>query len=45
MIYLGLIMEAGEAESIFEPPYHPYTEALLAAAPTIRSQGAGNALC
>jgi peptide/nickel transport system ATP-binding protein len=39
VIYLGMVMEVGEAERIFEPPYHPYTEALLSAAPTIGSQG------
>jgi peptide/nickel transport system ATP-binding protein len=38
VIYLGMVMEVGEAERIFEPPYHPYTEALLSAAPTIGSQ-------
>ena len=34
-MYLGRIMEAGAAEHVFEPPWHPYTEALLSAAPTI----------
>ena len=33
VMYLGQIMEQGPAQAIFEPPYHPYTEALLAAAP------------
>ncbi|MEZ5666749.1 MAG: ABC transporter ATP-binding protein [Alphaproteobacteria bacterium] len=33
VMYLGRIMEQGAAQQIFEPPYHPYTEALLAAAP------------
>jgi peptide/nickel transport system ATP-binding protein len=33
VMYLGQIMEQGTAQQIFEPPYHPYTEALLAAAP------------
>ena len=33
VMYLGQIMEAGTAEEIFEPPYHPYTEALLSAVP------------
>ena len=32
-MYLGRIMEQGTVEEVFEPPYHPYTEALLAAAP------------
>jgi peptide/nickel transport system ATP-binding protein len=35
VMYLGQVMEAGAAEQVFEPPWHPYTEALLSAAPTI----------
>ena len=33
VMYLGQIMEQGGTTEIFEPPYHPYTEALLAAVP------------
>jgi peptide/nickel transport system ATP-binding protein len=33
VMYLGQIMEKGTTEEIFSPPYHPYTEALLAAVP------------
>ena len=33
VMYLGHIVEQGTAEQIFTPPYHPYTEALLAAIP------------
>ncbi len=33
VMYLGHIMERGNTEEIFEPPYHPYTEALLSAVP------------
>jgi peptide/nickel transport system ATP-binding protein len=33
VMYLGQVMEAGSVEQIFAPPYHPYTEALLSAAP------------
>ena len=33
VMYLGQIMEQGKTEEIFAPPYHPYTEALLAAVP------------
>ncbi len=33
VMYLGQIMESGAADTIFEPPYHPYTEALLSAVP------------
>jgi peptide/nickel transport system ATP-binding protein len=32
-MYLGQIMEQGGTTEIFEPPYHPYTEALLSAVP------------
>ena len=27
-MYLGRIVESGARDQIFEPPYHPYTEAL-----------------
>jgi peptide/nickel transport system ATP-binding protein len=33
VMYLGRIVEFGSVEEIFEPPYHPYTEALLSAVP------------
>jgi peptide/nickel transport system ATP-binding protein len=33
VMYLGQIMERGSTEQIFDPPYHPYTEALLSAVP------------
>ncbi len=33
VMYLGQIMEQGSTEQVFAPPYHPYTEALLAAVP------------
>ena len=35
VIYLGQLMEIGPVKSIFEPPHHPYTEALLSAVPLI----------
>lgn len=35
VLYLGRLMELGDAEVVFNPPHHPYTEALLSAVPTI----------
>ena len=34
VIYLGQLMEIGRADLLFKPPYHPYTEVLLAASPS-----------
>ncbi|MGA8262497.1 MAG: ABC transporter ATP-binding protein [Arenicellales bacterium] len=33
VMYLGWIMERGSTQQIFDPPYCPYTEALLSAVP------------
>jgi len=33
VLYLGRLMELGEAETVFRAPQHPYTEALLSAVP------------
>lgn len=33
VMYLGRIMEQGRVSQVYAPPYHPYTEALLAAIP------------
>jgi oligopeptide/dipeptide ABC transporter ATP-binding protein len=36
VMYLGKVSEAGDTQSIFQRPEHPYTEALLAASPDLR---------
>jgi peptide/nickel transport system ATP-binding protein len=38
VLYLGRLMELGPAETVFEPPHHPYTEALLSAVPTLEGE-------
>jgi peptide/nickel transport system ATP-binding protein len=38
VMYLGHVMERGTVDEVFAPPYHPYTEALLAAMPGMTSQ-------
>jgi oligopeptide/dipeptide ABC transporter ATP-binding protein len=42
VMYLGKIVETGAAEDIFTHPHHPYTRALLAAAPSVRGQPPAN---
>ena len=39
VMYLGRIVEEGRAEEIFENPKHPYTQALLSAAPQVSTEG------
>jgi peptide/nickel transport system ATP-binding protein len=39
VMYLGRIVERGTVEEVFETPKHPYTTALLAAAPRIGEDG------
>src|SRR5439155_9577047 len=39
VLYLGRIMELGDAETVFRGPHHPYTEALLSAAPNLGAEG------
>jgi peptide/nickel transport system ATP-binding protein len=35
VMYLGRVVEFGWVEDVFEPPHHPYTEALLSAVPVL----------
>jgi oligopeptide/dipeptide ABC transporter ATP-binding protein len=39
VLYLGQIVEKGPVDEIFLNPRHPYTEALIAAAPSFRTKG------
>ena len=39
VIYLGQLMEVSDVGSIFDPPHHPYTEALLSSVPLIDPEG------
>jgi peptide/nickel transport system ATP-binding protein len=41
VLYRGQVCEAGPAEAVFAPPYHPYTEALLSAVPSVVGRGEG----
>ena len=38
VIYLGHLMEIANAEDLFDPPFSPYTEALLSAIPLVDPQ-------
>ena len=33
VMYLGQLFEVGAAQELFQPPFHPYTEALVSAIP------------
>ena len=35
VMYLGTVVEAGPVDRVFEPPFHPYTETLFAAMPSL----------
>jgi peptide/nickel transport system ATP-binding protein len=38
VLYLGHLLELGDAETVFKAPHHPYTEALLSAVPDIEGE-------
>jgi peptide/nickel transport system ATP-binding protein len=38
VMYLGELFEVGYGHDLFQPPYHPYTEALVSAIPVIDPQ-------
>ncbi len=38
VLYLGRVMEIGDAATVFAAPHHPYTEALLSAVPTLEGE-------
>ncbi|MBM7439642.1 ABC transporter ATP-binding protein [Streptomyces sp. HB132] len=43
VMYLGKVVEQGDTESVFERPQHPYTAALMSAAPVLKpTRGAGH---
>ncbi|MEU3471714.1 oligopeptide/dipeptide ABC transporter ATP-binding protein [Rhodococcus sp. NPDC006774] len=41
VMYLGRIVESGATEAVFERPAHPYTAALMSAAPTLDASNRG----
>ena len=43
VMYLGRIVELGSAADVLERPQHPYTQALIAVAPSTRPRPAGRA--
>jgi peptide/nickel transport system ATP-binding protein len=38
VMYLGKIVETGQIEEVFDPPYHPYTRALLTSIPSLKPE-------
>jgi peptide/nickel transport system ATP-binding protein len=38
VMYLGQVVDIGESEAVFNPPHHPYTEALVSAMPTVDAE-------
>ena len=44
VIYLGRIVEIGDSETLFASPSHPYSQALLSAAPSLDPDAASTAI-
>ncbi len=44
VIYLGRIVEIGDSETLFSHPSHPYSQALLSAAPSLDPDDKGRAI-
>jgi peptide/nickel transport system ATP-binding protein len=44
VLYLGRVCEIGRTADVFAPPYHPYTEALLRAVPSLSTVRGGPAI-
>jgi peptide/nickel transport system ATP-binding protein len=38
VMYLGELVEVGPAERVFRPPFHPYTQSLIAAVPRLGTE-------